>query len=119
MLDIFIYISIVIIAYLIGSISPAIQISKFKNVDIMKEGSGNAGATNVVRVLGLKFGLCVFIIDFLKGFLVTFIVLLIFGMTASYIASVTVVIGHIFSVFHKFRAGKGVAPSIGAVFAVD
>lgn len=119
MQDIVIYIFTIFIAFLIGSISPAIQISKLKDVDIMKEGSGNAGATNVVRVLGLKFGLCVFILDFLKGFLVTFIILLIFGTTASYIASVVVVIGHIFSIFHRFKAGKGVASSIGTVFAID
>ncbi len=57
--------------------------------------------------------------DFIKGFLTTFLVGVFLGSFASYIAAVAVVIGHVFSVYHKFKAGKGVAPSIGVVFAVD
>lgn len=119
MKEIIIYICVAVGAYLIGSISPAIRISKFKGKDIMKEGSGNAGATNAVRVLGWKLGSCVFSLDFIKGFLTTFLVGVFLGSFASYIAAVAVVTGHVFSVYHKFKAGKGVAPSIGVVFAVD
>lgn len=117
--DILIYILIFIVSYLIGSLSPAILISKLMGKNIMDEGSGNAGATNAVRVLGVFPGICVFMLDFIKGFAVTFVLLLIFNSTVAYVASLAVVIGHIFSVFHKFKAGKGVAPSIGVMFAVD
>ena len=55
----------VIVAYLIGSINNAIIICKFKNVDIKSVGSGNAGATNTVRALGKKYGVIVFLLDFL------------------------------------------------------
>lgn len=119
MIQIFVHILVFICAYLIGSLSPAILISKLKGKNIMKEGSGNAGATNAVRVLGWPLGLCVFGLDLLKGFVTTFLVLMFLGSFISYIAGIGVIIGHIFSVFHKFRAGKGVAPSIGVVFAVD
>lgn len=118
-MDILINVGIGLVAYLIGSLSPAIFISKLNNKNIMKEGSGNAGATNAVRVLGLKLGLLVFFLDLLKGALITLIALLLFGEFSGYIASVMVVIGHIFSVFHKFHAGKGVAPSIGVILVVD
>ena len=57
--------------------------------------------------------------DFIKGFLTTLLVAIFLGNFASYIAALSVVVGHIFSVYHKFKAGKGVAPSIGVVFAVD
>lgn len=114
-----IYICVGVVAYFIGSLSPAILISKIKGKNIMKEGSGNAGATNAVRVLGWSLGLCVFGLDLLKGFLTTFLVWIIFGTFCSYIAGIGVIVGHIFSVFHKFKAGKGVAPSIGVAFAVD
>ena len=117
--DILIYICVGVVAYLIGSLSPAILISKIKGKNIMKEGSGNAGATNAVRVLGWGLGICVFGLDLLKGFLTTFLAWILFGAFCSYIAAIGVILGHIFSVFHKFKAGKGVAPSIGAVFAVD
>lgn len=110
---------IFIVAYLIGSLSPSILITKLNNVDIRNEGSKNAGSTNVLRVMGPKFGLCVFILDVLKGALVTLVSLLIFGYFSAYLASVAVVFGHIFSVFHKFKAGKGVAPAIGVAFVID
>ena len=113
-----IYIFVGIIAYLIGSISPAILISKSQNKDILNEGSKNAGATNAVRVLGLKLGLCVFALDVFKGFIVTFLAVFLLGLAYGYIASFALVVGHVFSCFHHFKAGKGVAPTIGVVLAV-
>lgn len=108
-----------ILAYLIGSLSPAILISKLNGKDIMKEGSGNAGATNAFRVLGPKWGSLVFLLDFLKGFITTFLVFSFLGYMTGYIVGIALIVGHIFSIFHKFKAGKGVAPSIGVVFAID
>lgn len=112
-------ICVVIAAYLIGSLSPSILIAKLKGVEITKEGSGNAGATNSLRVLGKKLGFCVFLLDFLKGFVVVLLAGLFFGEFASYCASIAVVVGHIFSIYHKFRAGKGVSTSVGTIFAIN
>ena len=108
-----------IFAYLLGSISPAIRISKACGVDIMKEGSGNAGSTNVLRVMGPRYAAIVFVLDIAKGAIGTLAPLLLVGATAGYWSSVAVLLGHCFPVFHHFKAGKGVAPGLGAMFAVD
>lgn len=113
------YAVLAILAYLLGSISPAIIISRAKGKDIMKEGSCNAGATNAIRVLGPKLGICVFVLDVLKGFVPTFLVCQFFDPLMGYFVGVFIVIGHVFSIFHKFKAGKGVAPTIGVVFAAS
>lgn len=118
-LEIVIDICVVIAAYLIGSLSPSILIAKLKGIEITKEGSGNAGATNSLRVLGKKLGICVFLLDFIKGFVVVLLAGIFFGEFASYCASIAVVLGHIFSLYHKFRAGKGVSTSIGSIFAIN
>ena len=66
------WISIVLISYLLGNISPSYFIGKkFKNLDIREHGSGNAGTTNTLRVLGAKYALIVFVVDFLKGLIAT------------------------------------------------
>lgn len=117
--DIAINVAICVAAYLIGSLSPSILITRLNGVDIRKEGSKNAGSTNVLRVMGAKFGLIVFALDVTKGALVTLVPMLIFGSITGYVASVGVVVGHIFSCFHKFKAGKGVAPAVGVALVVD
>ncbi|MDO5329191.1 MAG: glycerol-3-phosphate 1-O-acyltransferase PlsY [Coriobacteriia bacterium] len=109
----------IIFAYLLGSISPAIRISKAYGIDIMKEGSGNAGSTNVLRVMGPKYAAMVFALDVLKGVIATLAPLFLVGDIAGYWASVAVLLGHCFPIFHKFKAGKGVAPGLGAMLAVD
>lgn len=119
MMNILICICVCIAAYLVGSLSPSFLIAKLKGIEITKEGSGNAGATNSFRVLGKKLGACVFLLDFLKGFAVVFISALIFGEIISYCAFIAVVVGHVFSVYHKFCAGKGVSTSIGSIFAIN
>lgn len=108
-----------IVAYFVGSISPSIAISKAKGVDITTKGSGNAGSTNTLRVLGPKVGLSVFLLDFIKGFVVVFVAHLLFGDLTSYFAGIFVILGHIFSIYHHFKAGKGVATGIGVLFAVN
>lgn len=107
-----------VVAYFIGSISPSIIISRAKGIDIKQNGSGNAGTTNSIRVLGKKFGAIIFLLDFVKGFLVVFIVGVLFGSLTSYFAGIFVILGHVFSIFHHFKAGKGVATGIGVLFAV-
>lgn len=78
LLEFGIYALVIIDSYLIGSISPSILIARAKRKNILKEGSCNAGATNAIRVLGLKLGLCVFFLDVLKGFIMPFVCSLFF-----------------------------------------
>ena len=112
-------------AYLIGSIPSGLLIARwFGRVDIRTVGSGNIGATNVGRVLGFRFFVVVFLLDFLKGYLPTrylpgFVTRASgFGQSDVLIA-VAAILGHNFPIFLKFRGGKGVATSLGAVFALD
>ena len=109
-------------AYLIGSIPNAVWIGRlFYGIDVRNEGSKNAGATNVIRVLGLKPGICVLVLDLLKGI----IPLALFSFYVKnnfefyYICeigiAVATVLGHVFPVFAGFRGGKGVATLVGVL----
>ncbi|RDY20676.1 glycerol-3-phosphate 1-O-acyltransferase PlsY [Criibacterium bergeronii] len=107
------------ISYFIGNISPSYIFTKFlKNEDIRDFGSGNAGTTNALRVGGKKMGLAVFLVDFFKGFLVALLVNKNFGLMTALMASICVILGHIYPVFLKFRGGKGVATSLGVYYAL-
>ncbi len=116
-----------VLAYLLGSIPTAVWVGKyFYNIDIRNEGSGNAGATNTIRVLGFKAGIPVIIVDVVKGYLaVYFMGLLIpdsftanihiyFQIAAGFLA----VIGHVFPLFASFKGGKGVATLLGMGIAL-
>ncbi|MFC7391552.1 glycerol-3-phosphate 1-O-acyltransferase PlsY [Scopulibacillus cellulosilyticus] len=107
-----------IIAYLIGSVSFSyLMTKKIKKVDIRKYGSGNAGATNTLRVLGVGPAICVLLLDVLKGVVV---ILLARAMHlepwAVAATGLIAIIGHNFPIFYGFKGGKGVATTIG-VFA--
>ena len=108
-----------VFSYLLGSISPSIIISKMLfGEDIRKTGSGNAGASNTVRVFGKKAGLLVFLLDFAKGFIaVIFARILVVCFGGDYIcipvAGFFAQLGHIFPIFFGFRGGKGVATAVG------
>ena len=108
-------------AYILGSIPSGFILGKvLKKIDIRNYGSGNVGATNVFRVLGWKLGLTAFVFDMLKG-LVSVIVARSFfpGYTYLILASgITAIFGHIFSLFLKFKGGKGVATSAGVFIAL-
>ncbi len=116
-----------LLAYLIGSLPSAVWIGKwFHNIDVREHGSGNAGATNVIRVLGWKTGIPVLLIDVAKGALAT--LLPVFFKLAEpdssllvnfqIIAGVSAITGHIFPVFAGFRGGKGVATIFGVLLAL-
>ncbi|MBQ6670731.1 MAG: glycerol-3-phosphate 1-O-acyltransferase PlsY [Firmicutes bacterium] len=108
----------IVIAYLLGSISPSIIQGRLAGVDIKKEGSGNAGTTNTLRVLGKKAALITLIIDICKAVLAVFL-----GSTqgdlCSYICAVAVFAGHIWPVYFGFKGGKGVATAFGAILMVN
>lgn len=111
---------IFLIVYLICSINPAIEICKRKEgTDIRKLGSGNAGTTNAIRVLGLFWGILTFILDILKVVVAYGIIYLIgnifkqdIGETFKSIFIVSAVIGHCFPVYYLFRGGKGIVVTL-------
>ena len=114
-----------IVAYLLGSINTSIIISKlFAKSDIRSHGSGNAGATNTLRVLGKKAAALVVIGDGLKGVLAILFARYVAhalseGSAPEYIAALFVVLGHVFPVFFGFRGGKGIMTSIAVVFTLS
>lgn len=110
------YILTLLISYFVGTISGSYIIGNlFLNKDIRKYGSGNAGTTNAMRVLGKKAGVLTFLIDFLKGALVTLIIRKIFGDEYVPLAILGAVMGHDFPFYMKFKGGKGVATTLGAL----
>lgn len=110
------YILTLLISYFVGTISGAYIVGKlFLDKDIRKYGSGNAGTTNAMRVLGKKAGILTFLIDFLKGALVTLIIRRIFGDEFVPLAILGAVLGHDFPFYMKFKGGKGVATTLGAL----
>ena len=112
---------LVLLAYLLGSIPSALWIGKlFYKTDIRENGSGNLGGTNTFRVLGLKEGLIVSIMDILKGTAATLLPLLPFFVDINIhplILGVVAVIGHMFPIFANFKGGKAVATSGGVLLA--
>jgi acyl phosphate:glycerol-3-phosphate acyltransferase len=115
-------------AYFLGSIPSAVWIGKkFHRIDVREHGSGNAGATNVIRVLGWKTGIPVMIIDLGKGWLAA--MLPVFFNLAEpesasqtnlqIIAGIAAIIGHIYPILAGFRGGKGVATIFGVLLAIQ
>jgi glycerol-3-phosphate acyltransferase PlsY len=103
--------------YLLGSIPSGYLISKRKGVDIRKVGSGNIGGTNVSRAFGLKWGVLVGILDVFKGIIPTYLAIAFLSSNWQIaLAAVAPVLGHIFPVWLKFKGGKGVATTVGALF---
>lgn len=117
-------IAVAVISYLIGSINSSILISKaVTGKDIRTSGSGNAGATNMLRTMGKKYAVITLVIDILKGVVALLLAKLAINLgaytSATYIAGVAVVLGHNFPVFFGFKGGKGVATSLGVVLLLD
>jgi len=111
-----------IISYLIGSIPTAYIFGKLlRNIDIRKYGSGNVGATNAFRVLGKPVGIIVLFIDCLKGFLAVLLLPQIFSpdqLTYRIFIFALVFCGHVWTIFLKFKGGKGMAVSLGGLTAL-
>ena len=128
---------VMVISYLLGSVSSSIIFTKlFSNQDIRDMGSGNAGATNVLRSVGAKAAICTFLFDFCKGVLAVFIGKLLFQYFATaypmagvspwefvqygaYLAGIFCVLGHDFPVFFGFKGGKGVLTSWSIILLID
>lgn len=109
----------ILLGYLLGSIPTALIVSKSKNMDIRKLGSGNIGGTNTFRVLGKKAGYLVVTVDILKGVLPTLIALMYGGITYAVFAGMAASVGHSYSIFAKFKGGKSVATSAGVMSVLN
>jgi glycerol-3-phosphate acyltransferase PlsY len=105
------------LGFFVGAVSPATIIAKARHVDL-RQGSGNPGATNVGRVLGVRWGVAVGLLDVLKGLVPTLLALRLGDRFTAYVVGLACVLGHVLSPFLRGRGGKGVATSMGAVLAV-
>ena len=116
---------LLIIGYFIGNIETGYIFGKLNKMDIRNYGSGNAGATNTLRVLGPKAGLIVFLGDFCKSLIPCLVVRFIFrdNVSLSYVymlyIGLGVVLGHNFPFYLGFKGGKGVASTAGIIMALD
>ena len=116
-----------LLSYLLGSIPTAVWVGKiFHGIDVREHGSGNAGATNVVRVLGWKTGIPVMITDIAKGWLAAYLPVLLNLADAGsaqliniqILTGLTSIIGHVYPILAGFRGGKGVACTVGVLVAL-
>jgi acyl phosphate:glycerol-3-phosphate acyltransferase len=117
-----------LLSYLLGSVATAVWTGKiFHGIDVREHGSGNAGATNVIRVLGWKTGIPVLLVDVFKGWLAAMLPVFLrlaepgtaMLTNLQIIAGLFAIVGHIFPVFAGFRGGKGVATIFGVLLAVN
>lgn len=118
----------VVIAYLCGSIPFGLLVGKAKGIDVRTAGSKNIGASNVGRLLGRPYFWIVFLLDALKGLLPTFLASTIVHASGQRVTAavyglwmgvcLATIVGHMFSVFLKFRGGKGVATTAGSLLGV-
>ncbi len=125
--EIILYIVLIVGGYFLGSLSPAVFLSKqVAGIDIREKGSKNAGSTNVYRVMGAKWGLINFVIDVLKGLVPTLAGLLVLraaggaydGWLGAVLTASAVLIGHAFPVFNHYKGGKCVASMTGVMFVL-
>ncbi|NOY74992.1 MAG: glycerol-3-phosphate 1-O-acyltransferase PlsY [Kiritimatiellaeota bacterium] len=119
------YIGVASAGYLIGSIPWAFIIGKINGIDIRRHGSRNVGATNVNRVLGKKWGVSCFVLDFLKGLLPILVIemlarndLLTDADLDVVLVSASAVTGHMWPIFLAFKGGKGISTIAGIILAL-
>ena len=123
--QIFLSVLVAVVAYLLGCFSTGITISRLQGVDIRKHGSKNTGATNVLRVLGLKSGLLTFVGDIIKASIAVWLGHFLLGNAfgierfGMMLGGLFAVIGHNWPVYYGFKGGKGVACSAAVIFFVD
>ncbi|MBR5516610.1 MAG: glycerol-3-phosphate 1-O-acyltransferase PlsY [Firmicutes bacterium] len=113
------FVIFVALAYFIGNVSPSIILGKIAGVDIKKEGSGNAGTTNALRVLGKKAAIITLLIDVMKGVIAVFLGMHFGNYMIGTVCALAVFCGHIWPCLYNFKGGKGVATAFGAIMAVN
>lgn len=120
MLNILITLGFMLLGYFVGTIPTGYLVARARGIDIQKMGSGNIGATNVLRSVGLGPALLVLLLDPLKGFLATLFPLLLLQDTWTIaLTALATVLGNNFNIFLKLKGGKGIATSMGAFLAID
>ncbi len=102
-------------SYLLGSVSFGILMASSQGVDIRSEGSGNPGASNIMRVLGIRAAAAVLVGDGLKGAAAAWLGVAVVGPEFGYVTLLIAVIGHTFPIWHGFRGGKSVATGLGGI----
>lgn len=115
-----------LIGYVLGSIPAGYLVGRIAGIDIREKGSGNIGATNVVRVIGKRYGYPVFLFDFLKGVIAVALSARVGHRMApetsadvlAIVGGVSAVVGHSFPIWLGFKGGKGVATSVGVIFGL-
>ncbi len=109
-----------IVSYLLGAVPFGLLVARMHGVDIRSKGSGNIGATNVLRVIGKGWGVFTFVLDALKGFIPAFIFPMVGNLDSEWgvLFGLAAIIGHTFPVYLKFKGGKGVATSAGMLLGV-
>lgn len=113
------FVILLLIAYMLGNISPSTILAKAKGIDIKKAGSGNAGTTNALRVLGAKAAVITLVIDIGKGFLAVFIAGMFLNPMQVSFCALAVFLGHVWPLLLEFKGGKGVATAFGALLALN
>ncbi|HYN57089.1 MAG TPA: glycerol-3-phosphate acyltransferase [Motilibacterales bacterium] len=106
------------VSYALGSLSPAAAAARLRGVDLRGSGSGNPGATNATRAMGVRVGVLVGALDVAKGF-APVMFFNQYGEPCGEVAGIAAVLGHVTSPLLKGRGGKGVATSLGAVLAIE
>jgi len=114
---------LIIGCYLLGAISGSVVLGKIKRIDIRKQGSGNAGATNALRTVGPVFALGVMIIDVMKSFIPIIIMannLNEYNLSETHLVlcGLAAVLGHVYPIFHQFKGGKGAGTLVGVILAI-
>ena len=118
---------LVVVSYFIGNVNFGKILSKAKNVDLTKKGSGNLGATNMYRTFGAKLGYLTMLLDALKGIVCSLTGYFVFGgiggfpdnLIGLYSCGLAAVVGHIFPVINKFKGGKGISTFGGIIVFYD
>ncbi len=109
----------VITGYLLGSLNSSLIVGKLYGVDIRKKGSGNAGLTNTMRVLGKTAALAVLAGDIIKGIIACIVGLLLVGQTGILAGGTAAVIGHNWPLYFGFKGGKGVLTTLAVIMMMD
>ncbi|MBR5315553.1 MAG: glycerol-3-phosphate 1-O-acyltransferase PlsY [Firmicutes bacterium] len=118
-MDKLLFVGAIVIAYFLGNISPSILLGRAMGIDIKKEGSGNAGTTNALRVLGKKAAIITLVVDIGKGVLAVLIGNAMAGPEAATYCALAAFAGHIWPAMFHFKGGKGVAVAFGGIVAIN
>jgi len=114
------YLLVIVVGYLLGSLSISVILSRnVMGSDVRSHGSGNAGATNMARVFGMKAGVMTLAGDMLKALIAMWLGKLLLGDIGLAVSGIACIVGHCFPVFHDFKGGKGISVGAAIGIAID